>query len=432
MRAERTLAFVSLLGIVAGCVGDSPQTTPVPDASPSDTGGTGGLFVDPVAGDDSRPGTSATAPLKTLKRALRLAAPGTTVNLAAGIYDAGSGEDWTDGDAGQDGYTLPAGVIVTTPQKSAAKLVGVSPKLPLRAPAGGKLVNLELSGFASGIDARGGTLELVGVTFRQIPWAILAANQATVNVSSSTFVDVSGPTTVLAAQGNGIVNIFQSSFTGNKVTEVLSISGTARVSLDGSEIRNNDGSAANVQENGKLDLFGTKIQNNTSTQGQPVLYLGATSANDAPAIAVGVDTSISDNFAGIRVSASVGSPKLSLESASVVRNGSVGIALEGTAKLVARYSTVADHTEANIKATKFSNTGEPSVDFALGNTLRMTAPSGFSVVVACPSCSGTFAFGGTAWSPNPPLPTGTLTVAGSQLALAPHYRLDGNGYKVQF
>ena len=45
MRAQRTLAFVGLVGLVAaGCVGDSPQTTPVPDASPSDTGGTGGLL----------------------------------------------------------------------------------------------------------------------------------------------------------------------------------------------------------------------------------------------------------------------------------------------------------------------------------------------------------------------------------------------------
>lgn len=426
--------LAAIVHLTAGCVGDSPQTTPpVADASPSDTGGGGnGLYVDPIQGDDSRPGTRADAPLKTIKRALQLAKAGMTVNLAAGIYDSGSGEDWMDADSGTDGYTLPAGVILTTPQKSGATLVGVSPKMPLRAPAGGKLVNLKLTGFAGGIDARGGTLELVGLEFRQIPWAVLATDQATVNVSSSTFADVTGSTAVVAVQGKGTLNVFQSSFTGNKTTEVLSIIGDARVSLDTSEIRNNTGTAANVQGNAKLTMNGTKVQNNTSAQGEPILYLGSAQASDAPEITLGVDVSVSDNGAGIRVSASGGTPKLSLDSASVVRNGSVGITLEGGAKLFARYSTVADHTEANVKATKFSNTAEPSIDFALGNTLKMTSPSGYSVVLTCPGCSGTFAFGATAWVPNPPLPTGLLSVNGSELALAPHYRLNGSGYKVQF
>ena len=43
-------------------------------------------FVDPTAASDANPGTSAAAPFATLQKALDLAEPGTTINLAAGIY----------------------------------------------------------------------------------------------------------------------------------------------------------------------------------------------------------------------------------------------------------------------------------------------------------------------------------------------------------
>src|SRR6478735_2071836 len=42
-------------------------------------------FVAPT-GLDTNPGTNAAAPFKTIQKALNLAAPGTTITLAAGVY----------------------------------------------------------------------------------------------------------------------------------------------------------------------------------------------------------------------------------------------------------------------------------------------------------------------------------------------------------
>lgn len=414
----------------AGCVGDSPSTSTTdggPDAS-SDASQTA-LWVDPIKGEDSRPGNSSDAPLKTIKMALLLAKPGFTVNLAAGIYDAGSGEDWHSADSGRDSYEVPANVTITTPQKGGAVLSGTFPKGAFTVLAGAKMVNLKLKGFNMPLEARGGKLELVGVEVTQSEFQLLASDTAIVEGTGCAFTDSTAQNSAINAQGSSKVTFFQSTFTGLKMTNVVTAIQTSEVTLNGCDMRNN-GPLLMVQGNAKAQVNDTKMQNNTGTAFQDLIYAGSSSATEAPEITLGNNTVFSDNTGGVRLTAMTGSAKLTLMSASLLRNGIVGVDMEGGATLIASNSTIADHTLNNIRCRKVSAVKEPVIQFNNQNTLKMSVLSEYSVEISCTGCTGSFLFGSTTWNPAP-APTGTINVTAQVLA-APHYRLDGSGYKVVF
>ncbi|MEM0978987.1 MAG: DUF1565 domain-containing protein, partial [Cyanobacteria bacterium P01_H01_bin.58] len=52
------------------------------------------LYVDPVSGQDSRDGLSASRSLKTLSTALRLSQADTQIRLQGGLYSAANGEQF--------------------------------------------------------------------------------------------------------------------------------------------------------------------------------------------------------------------------------------------------------------------------------------------------------------------------------------------------
>jgi hypothetical protein len=62
------------------------------------------LYINPVSGSDTAPGTQA-APFKTVTRALQNVSAGTTLKLAPGLYNAASGETFP--------LVIPAEVILS-------------------------------------------------------------------------------------------------------------------------------------------------------------------------------------------------------------------------------------------------------------------------------------------------------------------------------
>ncbi len=140
------LAFASsTFAAVAGCGGASPAAK---DSS---------IVVSP-RGADTATG-SASAPFRTIERALAAAKSGDTIRLEPGEYSTKTGEDW--------GYTPPTNVTITGDLADTTRLVG--PTLNGRASfvvqSGLKLEHLELSGFETAIEEdESADLTLEGVT----------------------------------------------------------------------------------------------------------------------------------------------------------------------------------------------------------------------------------------------------------------------------
>jgi hypothetical protein len=118
------------------------------------------LNVNPVTGQDTNPGTAA-QPLKTLGTALKLAAPGATVKLAAGVYGPGfSGDQFPAG-----GLVVPAGVTIDGggPDGSpGATLLGPGSGVGLNLDGDATVRNLVWGGqgFGIGVLAKQGTQSL--------------------------------------------------------------------------------------------------------------------------------------------------------------------------------------------------------------------------------------------------------------------------------
>lgn len=96
----RTATIATAVLLLGSCAGPTPMVD---------------VYVDPVAGDDSNPGSSL-APYRTLTRALAGASRGHVVHLAAGTYDEASGEVWPT-HAGEPPVATPNvrdGVTITT------------------------------------------------------------------------------------------------------------------------------------------------------------------------------------------------------------------------------------------------------------------------------------------------------------------------------
>jgi hypothetical protein len=127
------LAFASsIFAAFAGCGGASPAAKD-------------SVIVVSPRGTDTATG-SASAPFRTLERALAAARAGDTIRLEAGEYSSETGEDW--------GYTPPTDVTITGDAADATRLVGptLNGAASFVVRAGLKLEHLELSGFEIAIE----------------------------------------------------------------------------------------------------------------------------------------------------------------------------------------------------------------------------------------------------------------------------------------
>jgi len=140
---------IALVLLVAACgnVKNDDQTgddaAPPPDDNPSST-----VNVAPT-GDDAADGIA--APVKTLKRAIGIAGANpmiTTISLAAGRYEAATGETFP--------YTVPANLTIHGPDGGGAILAGTA-TIPGLVVDAGTLRSIELETFMVAITARAAT-----------------------------------------------------------------------------------------------------------------------------------------------------------------------------------------------------------------------------------------------------------------------------------
>lgn len=198
------------------------------------------FYVHPVTGNDTNPGTVA-APYKTLTHALSRVEAGHTIHLAAGTYDAASGEVWPT----QTGFppvatpNVPDGVRITS-DGNLARLVG----------PGGMTTAAAL--------VFEGEAEVVGVRIQSFQRAVLA-----------------GPSTVAlldAVEIHGNAN------------EGLLVFGDANVTVRDSALFQNGSSGAGAYGTADLTLRNTQVYENAP---------GVTVA-DAAAVAI-VDSEVQSN-----------------------------------------------------------------------------------------------------------------------------------------
>ncbi|MFO7543969.1 MAG: right-handed parallel beta-helix repeat-containing protein [Trueperaceae bacterium] len=176
------------------------------------------FYVHPVTGNDANPGTAA-APYKTLTYALTRVGTGQTIHLAAGTYDAASGEVWPQ----QVGFPPTA-----------------TPNVPdgVRITADGNLVRLAGPGAASDAAALvvEGAAEVIGVRVTAFQRGVLAGPGSAALLDG---VEISG---------NG--------------AEGLLVYGNANVVLRDSAVHENGASGVGAYENATLTLDNAQVNQN--------------------------------------------------------------------------------------------------------------------------------------------------------------------------
>jgi hypothetical protein len=159
----RSLVTLSTLSFLLACVGDAPTGTssgaPSPDAGVAETSTESDAAPGTVVrvqpdGNDNNDGYIKA--VKTLKRALAIASPGQTIELAANRYDAALGESFP-------GKVKPR-VTIRGVKGGGAILVGSGAEIGLELTAA-RVLDVELEQFKTGIQVSG-AVELVGVRIR--------------------------------------------------------------------------------------------------------------------------------------------------------------------------------------------------------------------------------------------------------------------------
>jgi hypothetical protein len=171
-----------LFALLAGC--GSVADDALPDApTPIDAPDEPGTAVQvSTAGDDANDGL--TAPVKTLKRALGIAATNpmiVKINLASGRYSLASGETFP--------YTITTNLTVAGPAGGGAILEGngTTPALTMDR---GKLQDIELEKFTVALTSNGPT-DFIGLRVRESDVALRGEANS---VISSTGLDITGAT----------------------------------------------------------------------------------------------------------------------------------------------------------------------------------------------------------------------------------------------
>ncbi|MCC6552680.1 MAG: DUF1565 domain-containing protein [Polyangiaceae bacterium] len=218
---------------VAGCwpfVADHCELRCVSGATSTGAGGGGGaggaadLFVDPVAGHDDWPGTEE-APLKTLKRALTLAAGGATVHLFGGTYDAASGEDFA--------APIGDGVTIAAIAPGEAILSGAGVETALFFEGSGAAEGLRIEGFAVGVAAQAGAVALEAVE--------LAGNATAVSLTGAAEVAMMAGVIRDGAAGAWLFDDASLTMTGGEIRGIGEVCGALAAWVDGAALLDLDG-----------------------------------------------------------------------------------------------------------------------------------------------------------------------------------------------
>lgn len=260
-----------------------------------------GPIASSPAGADTGLGTTA-APFRTLARAVAVAGPGDTIQLADGTYGAADGETW--------GYTLPARLTVAGQSTAGTMLVAPPPPDATTPGASGLLATadltvetLTLSGFDTAVSATApGTLALDHVAVSGALTAAVSADApgVTVNITAgslgsaqdailvgdactSCVLDVTGTALVGSSMGGHTVEIAAAALGAQAALQQVDVqgdisvsAGAAALSVSGSTIKETGSESRGTIDflGGALDVSDTTITLNSDNFG--VNFMGDT------------------------------------------------------------------------------------------------------------------------------------------------------------
>jgi hypothetical protein len=219
--------------------------------TPSAAASTANLYVSAAIGKDTNPGTSATAPLRTIQRASSLAKPGTTVHVAPGTY----AETISSSSSG----TAAAHIRYVSDQKWKAVIK--------RAGAGGYTMWAVTGGYNDidgfDIDGTGGTSTRIGVFLTGGNSSLM--NSTIHDVAQSSGCDNRGGGGLVTNQARSATTAINYTITGNVVHHVgggcTYIQGIYHQSTG--KINNNVVYASSTGINMGHDVHNTIVMNNT-------------------------------------------------------------------------------------------------------------------------------------------------------------------------
>lgn len=257
-----------------------------------------GLYVDPASGDDTNPGTDA-LPLRSVRRATRLAVAGDSIFLKDGVYGA---SEPTPGC-----IAIPAGVSLRAVRAGGARFVAVGVgtsgcafgfsgdalvdglvfeghEVALQFLSGTSMVHrVRIDGASTGFDLRGAAsitlVDPVVTGFRASAFGVAVA--------------VVDGTSQLTVQGG----VFEGAGAG---TGMFLVRGSATLVAEGTVFRNNGRNAVRVSDNAHLVLRDVTIENCGTVSPQP----------DQASISIGGLNTASVRTTGIRLERSriIGAP----------------------------------------------------------------------------------------------------------------------------
>ena len=283
------------------------------------------FYVHPVTGNDANPGTAA-APYKTLTYALTRVGTGQTIHLAAGTYDAASGEVW--------------------PQQAGFPPIA-TPNVPdgVRITADGNLVRLAGPGAATTATALvfEGAAEVIGVRVTAFQRGVLAGPGA-VALLDGVEISGNGEEGVLV-YGDATVILRDSAVHENGAAGVGAYE-AATVTLDNVQVYQNQPGVAAADtagvtiEHSEIHANGTAIPGGTHAgvfaRGEAVVTLTDTAVHDNAhagvfiqedaSVTVGAGTDLYANFIGVMVDQfQAGAVDLAFDGATVRDSDSEGI-----------------------------------------------------------------------------------------------------------
>lgn len=217
-----------------------------PGAGPS------ALYVKPDTGLDTNPGT-ASAPFKTIEKALTLVRSGESIVLYAGTYDEISGETWN--------YTVPAGVTLHG-NTSGVILQSNTSAGGLTLSGDATIEGVTLKGFGGALMADAGALTLKNTTFDSDNNGIVLTASASATLTSTSFTG--------SGSGASLYNAATLSMSGGTVTgldgDVFYITGTASIELTGVQVQDTTSYVLDMRQTSVATLTNCTITN-SSPQG---------------------------------------------------------------------------------------------------------------------------------------------------------------------
>jgi hypothetical protein len=329
-----------------------------PAEAASDAGSTAvSLYVDPVNGLDTNPGTQ-TLPFKTIAKAAATPEPGAgpagvTIYLADGTYDASNQTGlWAT-------FSIPTFVRGSAPGK--AILLGTGASEELYFLAGGGVANVTFQNTSYGFRVDSGTFTASGLAFDGLLNAAMSVLGNTVAT-----IDTVSFTNLTPSVGQGLASCLYADNTSNvtwhgagTITGGTGLPGpciyergSATVAVDGLTLTNYPGYAAELQGPTSLTLTGSTITGTGSGSG--------TSCGQACNASIWVSSTAS------------GAPGGTLTLGSTSITGSTGSAVAYTAEnpnAVVTLTMTSSHLDTNAYAGVWISTGNASS----GQAIQLTA-----------------------------------------------------------